>query len=449
MNKTLLIIRREYLSRITKKTFILSTILTPLLFVGVFALSIYLSTNSSEELHIAVYDETGIFASKLTGNEQLQYEVVDASIYEAIKSGKEIEPFNGVLYIPAAVNMEKPEGIRYISGKQLGIFSDAQVENDLNNILLSERMIRAGIDTLKLHEIRQNKIKVGQQVVTDTGQEGAAQSREADSGVSYLIGYISGFLIYILVFIYGSMVMRGVMEEKVSRIAEVVVSSVKPTQLMMGKIIGIGAVGLTQFLIWIILLSVGSVFLAMSVTDPAEIQQIANAAGNAQHMMKDADTNAVLAEINQVKDQLNMPLLIGMFIFYFITGYLFYAALFAAVGSAVNEDPQDAQAMMMPITIPIIFSIIIMTTAVANPTGQLSVWCSIIPFTSPIIMMARLPFGVPGTVPYWQLILSVVCMVAGFLFTTWLSARIYRTGILLYGKKPNWKEMLQWVFRKN
>lgn len=448
MNKTLLIIRREYLSRITKKTFILSTILTPLLFVGVIALSTYLSISNSEELHIGVYDETGIFASKLKGNEQLVYEPIEKSDYNDYLEGKNTEVYSGVLHIPA-IDIEKPQGIQYISKKQLSIFSDAQVENDLNDVLINERMILANIDTVKLKAIYSHKIKVAQQVISEKGSDDTAASREASSGVSYLVGYFSGLMIYLLMFIYGSMVMRGVMEEKVNRIAEVMVSSVKPIQLMMGKIIGIGAVGLTQFLIWVVLLLIGSVALSSFAVNPDDVSKITETAMAANaDVMKGANTSAVLAEINTIKQQLNIPLLVGMFVFYFITGYLFYAALFAAVGSAVNEDPQDAQAMMMPITIPIIFSIIIMTSAVANPTGPLAVWTSIIPFTSPIIMMARLPFGVPGTVQYWEFGLSIGCMVFGFLFTTWLSARIYRTGILLYGKKPNWMQMLRWVFKK-
>lgn len=445
MNKVLLIIKREYLSRITKKTFILSTILTPLFFIGLTGLSVYLSTTSSEDLSVAVYDETGIFAPVLQGSEQLRYTPVQKAVYDSFVAGKIVVPYNGVLHIPE-VDISNPAGITYISGKQLSIFSDKQVENDLNDVLQQERMIRANIDTARLKEIRSNQISIGQKIVTATATTDgeSAASRAASSGVSYMVGYVSGILIYLLMFIYGSMVMRGIMEEKVNRIAEVMVSSVKPVQLMMGKIIGIGAVGLTQFLIWIILLLVGYTMLAMSV-NTTEIQQAAAASTAAGG----GDTSAIMQELMAAKEKLNIPLLVGMFLFYFITGYLFYAALFAAVGSAVNEDPQDAQSMMLPITIPIIFSIIIMTTTVTNPTGDLAVWCSIIPFTAPVIMMARLPSGIPGTVPYWQLGLSIVSMVAGFLFTTWLSARIYRTAILMYGKKPNWKQMLQWVFRKN
>lgn len=243
-------------------------------------------------------------------------------------------------------------------------------------------------------------------------------------------------------FIYGAMVMRGVMEEKINRIAEVMVSSVKPIQLMMGKILGIGAVGLTQFLIWVILMFIGTSLLGASGS-PESITQVQGMGG--------ASPSAVAAIQEGMKStvgQLNIPLILGMFLFYFIGGYLLYASLFAAVGSAVNEDPQDAQSMMFPITIPIILSFIMMSPAIANPTGSIATWFSIIPFTSPIIMMARIPFGVPGTVPYWQLGLSMAMMIIFILFITWLSARIYRTGILMYGKKPSWKELLKWVFIK-
>ncbi|MBD0332837.1 MAG: ABC transporter permease, partial [Chitinophagaceae bacterium] len=261
------------------------------------------------------------------------------------------------------------------------------------------------------------------------------------------VGYITAFLIYITLFIYGVMVMRGVMEEKTSRIAEVIVSSVKPFQLMMGKIIGIGAVGLTQFLIWIVLISIiSSVFTSLIPSDvmqqvqqaqhqvPGSVQQ------NSEAMQAFAGAQAALTSIN-------WGLVIICFIFYFLGGYLFYAALFAAVGSAVNEDAQDAQSLTFPITLPIIFAILIMVNAINDPGGSLATWSSIVPFFSPIVMMSRIPFGVPDTVSYLQLASSMILLVIGFLFTTWLSAKIYRTGILLYGKKPSWKEMIKWLRR--
>lgn len=213
---------------------------------------------------------------------------------------------------------------------------------------------------------------------------------------------------------------------------------------MMGKILGIGAVGLTQFVLWIMLmflLSTGVGFLIPSDVDPETLNSA----------MAQANESTRMAAISGIKDAVgavNVPLLVVCFLFYFLFGYLFYAALFAAVGSAVNEDPQDAQSLMFPITMPIVLAIVIMINAITNPESPMAVWSSIIPFFSPIVMMARLPFGVPGTVAYWELALSMVMLVVGFLVTTWLSAKIYRTGILMYGKKPTWKELLKWAFRK-
>ena len=434
MNKILLIIKREYTTRIRNKTFILSTILTPLFFIALIGATTYFSHNNSEELSIGVYDESGLFVSGLKSNENIHYTSVPKPVYDSFVAKAPVAAYNGVLHIPD-IDVEHPEGIEYISEKQLGIFSQAKVNDDLNDVLEQERMVRANIDTARLAAIKDNEISISQKLISED------ESKSADAGISSAIGYISGLLIYMLMFIYGTMVMRGIMEEKVSRVAEVMVSSVKPFQLMMGKIIGIGAVGLTQFIIWIVLFVIGTTIFGSAMSGH-EMQQLSDAQAQSKAI-------AMAGVMKDVTSQINVPLLIGAFLFYFIFGYLFYASLFAAVGSAVNEDPQDAQAMMFPITIPIIFSIIVMTRAIGDPTGSLAVWCSIIPFTSPIIMMARLPFGFPGTVAWWELALSVICMVGGFLFTTWLSAKIYRTGILMYGKKASWKDMMQWVFRKS
>ena len=268
-------------------------------------------------------------------------------------------------------------------------------------------------------------------------------TEKANSGLAYGIGFGSGILIYITLFIYGAAVMRGVMEEKMNRIAEVVISSVRPFQLMAGKIIGIAAVGLTQLLIWFILIIVLSSALSSFISpDTLQHVQSANSA-----MSSSANNTAALGFLNAKSTlaQANWALIIPCFLFYFIGGYLFYAALFAAVGSVVNEDPQEAQSLMLPITMPIILSFIIMTTAAAKPDTPIAVWASIIPFSSPIVMMARIPSGVP----VWQLALSMISLVAGFIFTTWLAAKIYRTGILLYGKKVTFREMAKWLFRKS
>jgi ABC-2 type transport system permease protein len=249
-------------------------------------------------------------------------------------------------------------------------------------------------------------------------------------------------------FIFGSMVMRGVVEEKTNRIAEVIVSSCKPFELMMGKIIGIAGVGLTQFLLWI-----GLIFILMSSIQffvPAEVMELARQNPGQLQGGREADIAMRIMETKtEIIEGANWALILSLFLFYFLGGYLFYASLFAAIGSVINEDPQEAQSLMLPITMPIIFAFIILSSSLDNPGSPMAVWGSIIPFTSPIVMMGRIPFGVPGTVPYWQLGLSMLLLVGGFLGTTWFAGKVYRTGILMYGKKASWKEMMKWAFRKS
>jgi len=238
--------------------------------------------------------------------------------------------------------------------------------------------------------------------------------------------------------------MRGVMEEKVSRIAEVIVSSVKPFQLMLGKILGIGAVGLVQFIIWIVLMVSLNFLLPLIYPPLAEAMHNSNAQNQA---MQSAETIKNSGLINN-SIGINFPLIIGCFIFYFLGGYLLYSSLFACVGSAVNEDPADAQSLMLPITMPIIFGIVIMTKAVNDPASGLAVFGSLFPLFSPIVMMARIAHGVGNVVPVWQLLTSMALLILGFVCTTWFAAKVYRTGILMYGKKPTWKEMWKWAWRR-
>ena len=252
-------------------------------------------------------------------------------------------------------------------------------------------------------------------------------------------------------FIFGAMVMRGVAEEKTNRIAEVIVSSCKPFELMLGKIVGIAGVGLTQLLLWIVLMF--AITSSLSAFIPAETYQQVQSMQEGQQLVSGAGANPMAIKMLQAKTEIlesvNWLVVISCFLFYFLGGYLFYASLFAAIGSVINEDPQEAQALMLPITMPIIFSFVILNSVLSNPGSPVGVWTSIIPFTSPIIMMGRIPFGVPNTVPYWQLAASMLSLIGGFIFTTWFAGKIYRTGILMYGKKVTWKEMIKWTFRKN
>jgi ABC-2 type transport system permease protein len=439
MSKTALIIKREYLSRVRKKTFILSTILTPLLFVGVMAVVIFITVKNVRNEKVAVVDPEGLLKESLPSSQAVSYQFTSgADTGNFVQKG-----FTAILFAPHAGINQTPN-FKLISEKSLSRMANERIDRDIsraleNNIISTQLKI----DPLLIDSLKEQANEVSIDAVKkDELGELSSSNFDLASG----IGYITAFLIYITLFVYGVMVMRGVMEEKTNRIAEVIVSSVKPFQLMLGKIIGIGAVGLTQFLIWIVLLFTLST--ALSALIPADVMAqagpgMASAGGNAQ--ASDAIQNIAKAQASL--SSVNWPLIIGSFIFYFLGGYLFYASLFAAVGSAVNEDAQDAQSLTFPITIPIILAIVIMVNSINDPSSSLATWASIIPFTSPIVMMSRIPFGVPDTVPYWQLLLSMLLLVGGFLATTWLSAKIYRTGILMYGKKPSWKEMIKWIGR--
>jgi ABC-2 type transport system permease protein len=441
MNKVGLIIKREYLSRVRKKTFILSTILTPLLFALVIGLVIFITVKNVSHENVAVVDPNGYLKANLEDSKVVSYHfVADIDTSNFAKKG-----YSAILIAPRT-GVNHTDNFKLISEKSMNRFANDQIEHDisrsLENNLISQEL---KIDPKRIDSLKEQADAIS--IDSEKRGEGGKLARSSFN-VANGIGYFTAFLIYITLFIYGAMVMRGVMEEKTNRIAEVIISSVRPFQLMMGKIIGIGAVGLTQFLIWIILISGISMLLTSMIPHDVlvQAQQTGQQIPGSMQQGSEAMRNIAAAQVGL--SSINWTLVVFCFIFFFLGGYLFYAALFAAVGSAVNEDPQDAQSLMMPITIPIVLAIIIMINAINDPSGPLATWSSIIPFFSPIVMMARIPFGVPDTVPYWQLALSMILLVLGFLFTTWLSARIYRTGILLYGKKPTLKEMVKWVRRR-
>ena len=438
MNKIGLIARREYLTRVQKKTFLLTTILLPLLFFGFYALMIYFSVSTDEKYEIAVADEANIFKGKIDSDENVSFQFVTNESQQTLKQQVENGKYDGYAFVPAATKILENPNISIVTQKSVGLMSRGKIEDKINAALEQQRLLAFNISKSQLDSAK----KEGNvQFSTIQGKNDSGD----EAGISYAIGYISGFLIYIVLFIYGTMVMRGVMEEKVNRIAEVIVSSVKPFQLMMGKIFGIGAVGLTQFIIWIILMI--SLNFLLPVIFPNLAAQMHSA--NAQNQgVQAAETLKNSGLINNVSG-INFPLIIFCFIFYFLGGYLLYSALFACVGSSVNEDPQDAQSLMLPITMPIIFGIVIMTKAVNEPTSGLAVFGSLFPLFSPIVMMARISHGVGDVLPLWQLLASMALLILGFIFTTWFAAKVYRTGILLYGKKPTWKEIWKWAWRRS
>jgi ABC-2 type transport system permease protein len=443
MNKILLVARREFLTRVQKKTFLLTTIGVPLLIATFYAALIYFQIKSTDHFSIAVLDQANIFSGKLENKKnEIIFKFVQSDT-TTLKKQLDDHTYEAYIYIPAGFDITRGDSVELRSGKTLGMLTREDIERTIGKVLEEKRLLMLNVSKAQIDSIQQQKDPI--KFTSVSGQ------KETDSkvGISYLVGMIAGFLIYIILFVYGSMVMRGVMEEKVSRIAEVIVSSVKPFQLMMGKITGIGMVGLVQFLIWFVL--VFGIQFALPLIFPglaANVQQQPMPSAGAQ-AANAVQSSGGLSHLLEGLQSINFPLIIGCFVFYFLGGYFLYSSLFAAVGSAVNEDPQDAQSLLFPIMMPIIFAIVIMTKAVNDPNSTLAIFGSLFPFTSPIVMMARIAHGIPEGVTVVQLIISMLLLIITFLGTTWLAAKIYRTGILLYGKKITWKEMIKWTFRKS
>ena len=424
MKKILLIIQREYLVRVRKKSFIITTLLFPLLYVGLIFGTAYMSEKGTTRLKIAVVDSSGKFTQTRIDKENAMDNsstlVLLNENVDSLNKHFEDKGFDGYVVIPSNTVIEnRPDQIVIKSNRTLGLVSGVQTK--LNNIWNEIKYEELGIDMEKRQLLNDSKLSVQAENMQDKG---------ANADIAAVIGYVSGFLIYFILIIYGSQIMMGVMEEKTGRIAEIMVSSVKPFQMMMGKIIGIAMVALTQFFFWI-----AFIFIIYNATKSGSV------AGN-------SNVSQLVGGVQTVFTSVNVPLVVGMFAFYFLGGFFFYASLYAAIGSAVNEDMREAQSLSFPVTMIVIFAIFILMVAMKDPTGPLAVWGSIIPFTSPIVMMARIPYGVPGTVPYWQLGLSIVLLIATFILTAWFAGKIYRTGILMYGKKPTWKEMIKWALRK-
>ncbi len=448
MNKISIIIAREYNTRVRKRSFIIMTILTPILMAALIILPTYLTMRGdTEHKKIAVLEnESDLFKGAIKDNNEAEFVYMNDVDLETLKNSFEDAGYYGILYIDPVV-ISTPNAVQLISKKQPPIGLIDYINSSLKNEIEKQKLLAYDIEDLDkiLQEV--NTTVSVQTIRID--EEGG--TKETSTGVAMAIAYIGGFMMYMLVFMFGSMVMRGVIEEKTSRIVEVIISSVKPMQLMMGKIIGIALVGLTQFMIWI-LLTIGFVGIAKNmITNESEQTVTISAVQKSQDFMSVASSQALpennpTSELSEFTGLFNSAmnqdwgLIIFSFIFYFITGYLLYASLFAAIGSAVDHETETQQ-FMMPITIPIILGLIVAMGTMTNPESQLSFWFSLIPLTSPIVMMARIPFDVP----VWQLAVSMFIMAVTIVGVIWMASKIYRTGILMYGKKTSWKEMWKWL----
>jgi ABC-2 type transport system permease protein len=444
MDKIFLVFQREYLSRVRKKSFIIMSLIGPLLTVALFAVPVLIAKMSDNDKTVAVADAGNLFAGQLPeAKDDIRFVSITPDLAQAKAEFKKSK-HDALLYIPKQ-DLTNPGGFQVFSRKGLGVSLERDINRAVNLQIENQRLTASGIDRATLDKLKAN-VELETVSLSDDGE------KSSSTGVSTGVAYACGFLIYMFIFIYGVQIMRGVMEEKTSRIVEVVISSVKPFQLMMGKVLGIAAVGFTQLALWV-LLSIGiSSVMARSVSPDKMVEARVNrttatvTTDTPQEKAAKKDTNiaAKMTAALRAAD-LNVPLIVGCFLFYFLGGYLFYGALFGAIGSAVDNDT-DTQQFMMPVTMPLVLTFVVSQAVLTtNPNGQVAVWMSMIPFTSPIAMMMRLPFG---GVPAWQLATSMVLLVLGFIFTTWLAGRIYRVGILMYGKKVNYRELSKWMFYK-
>ena len=414
MHKIWLIIKREYLVRVRKKSFIIMTILGPILMAALLIVPTFLATQTQENRIIALNEDANY---NLEDSEFIHFTTIPTSEAELLKTDFSESPFYALLYIEG-------ENFTLYSNQQISLSVSKSIERQLEQLIEHEKLKLLGID-LQILEDASTEINITTKIISEDGNTSNSQA-EASMG----IGFLSGILIYMFIFMYGTMVMRGVIEEKTSRIVEVIISSVKPFQLMMGKILGVALVGLTQFVLWILLTIIISTVAELAFLD---VNVMATE-------MNSSDQSVILAQVAEFTGGINLLQIFLAFIFYFLAGYLMYSALFAAVGSAVDEEA-DTQQFVLPITIPLILSFVLITPIMENPEGTLAFWMSMIPFTSPVIMMVRLPFGVAN----WELALSIGILITSFIATTWLAGRIYRTGILIYGKKATYKEIWKWL----
>jgi len=457
MNKIPLIVQREYLTRIRKKSFIIMSVLGPLIFAAYILIPMYFATlEDKEEKTMVVIDDSKLFTEYrngmpqfvIPGTDYLKFQVVEGMKIENFRESFDQSGYYGILFIPSNI----------LASESSLIYSTKQTSVEISQYL--ERAMASEIEHLKLaqHDITdlnrilaevETNIRVRNIKWTKDGK-----TQESNTGVVMGLGYLSGMLIFFFIFFFGSQVMRGVIEEKVSRIIEVIVSSVKPFQLMMGKIIGVGLVGLTQFLIWMVLSAVlvtglkAAFFPELNRTPTEQVvasdlfdQGSKEPAGTspAEQMPEVGDLD-MAQEIFASLRSINAGVMIGAFLFFFIFGYLLYAAMFAVIGSAVDNET-DTQQLIFPVILPLILGIYVMISAINNPDNALAFWFSIIPFTSPVVMMVRIPFGVP----WWQVALSASLLVVSFLGMTWVAGKVYRTGILMYGKKASYKEIWKWL----
>lgn len=442
MKKLWLIIKREYLIRVRKKTFILTTLLTPLGFGLIMLVAGYMGAKSADsDASVLVKDESSIFESSNPESKTVKYTFSKQSLVE-LKGSYDSLGYGMFVYIPQFDDFSKTKyQIEYYSKEKPGLSTLESVERRVANAFKEHKISQSEIDRT-VYESFRTDVTMENGAIDEEGGDNSHSSKLSII-IGSVLGGIMGFLMYMVIFIYGGMVMRSVMEEKINRIVEVMISAAKPFQMMLGKVIGVGGVGLTQLAIWIVLipLMMMGIQLVFGIgSDPEQLQQLAAAGQELPQELDEYGMEQIFAEIKA----LNWWLILPVFVCFFFGGYFIYSTLFAAIGSAVGDDMGEAQQLMLPIIIPVIIAFVMLQGVIANPNGSMAVFGSLFPLFSPIIMPARLAFNPP----VWQVILSIVILFGTCIFFAWIAARIYRVGILMYGKKVNLKEIGKWLFYK-
>lgn len=444
MSKIGIIIGREYWTRVKKKSFIIMTFLGPILMAALIIIPVYVAIKADSKTHttIGVVDESGFYENVFTNNANVTFNYLDVG-YEVAKEMNTSGAIPYLLYIPESKDGKYPDEAFIYGHESVNNVTTTHIKSLMSSTIRNAKLNDAGIDVDILNKIKSD-VKINSYKTDIQGN-----IERSYNEISEIIGYIVGMIIYFAIYMFASQVMRGIMEEKSSRIVEVMISSVKPFELMMGKIIGIGLVGLTQFLLWIVLTSAivfsvsGNMINNMPESTVYEqtIQSMVPT-GTAETIIATdvVENQDKIAEVINMVSSINIPLLLICFLVYFVGGYLLYSSLFAAVGGAVdNED--DTNQFMLPLTLFLVIPLLFLTNLINDPSGSIAMWLSMIPFTSPIAMMVRIPFDIPT----WQILLSMAILIVTFILMTWLSAKIYRVGILMYGKKITWKELWKWI----
>lgn len=442
MNKIWLIIQREFLNRVQKKSFLITTILVPLIFPAIIGGMIFYMVKEAESAKadvVQVVDESGKFAFENT--ERFTYIKLDMPLEQAKKAYNESDDF-ALLYIPK-FDIYKPDGLTIYTKENPSIEKVGNLERFLAERIREFKLEQYKVDEATLKALR-TSVDLKQVSLSETGEE-----KSSNSGLYYGVGFVLGILIYMFVLIYGIQIMQGVIDEKTSKIVEVIVSSVKPFQLMMGKIIGIASVGLLQFIIWILIITFVSssvlAYFGLKMPQQQMQEQVSKQMDSPEAKEAMEAQNSKVTEFLGAIDQIPFATIAIVFVFYFLGGYLLYGALFAAVGSAVDSI-QESQQFQFPITLPLLIGYMsLFFVILRDPHGSMSFWLSMIPLTSPVAMVGRIAFGVPP----WELALSMVLLIGGFVLTTWIAGRIYRVGILMTGTKVSWKVLAKWFMIKN